>query len=317
MREAAHRVFRLHFERMLRHEPGTRHGRDIEELHDMRVVSRRLQAALDLFRDDVDSRRVTRIARGVRGTTRALGRVRDLDVFWDKTEKVLSGSAPSQRPDLRTLHAAWSEERRNQQRRLVEHLDGPRHHKLLSEFSEYLGHTLLDGAQKRTGAGAPTSSRLVRDAAPAVIRQRLAEVLTYDGLVSQSSASLDALHQLRIAAKGLRYSLECFREMMGPAGRSLIERVKALQDHLGDLNDARVANQLLRGYVTAGEWPDQVADTAHVHGQAAVNSDPGAVLVLAARKRELEVLRQTVAGVWRPIASPSFVAELDRTLEAI
>ena len=44
-------VLRRHFETFLAHEPGTRLGDDVEELHDMRVASRRLRAALSLFGD--------------------------------------------------------------------------------------------------------------------------------------------------------------------------------------------------------------------------------------------------------------------------
>ena len=44
-------VLRRHFEALRANEPGARLGDDIEELHDMRVASRRLRAAMSLFAD--------------------------------------------------------------------------------------------------------------------------------------------------------------------------------------------------------------------------------------------------------------------------
>ena len=49
-------TLRRHFGMLLAKEPGTRLGDDIEELHDMRVASRRLRAALALFDDFLPGR---------------------------------------------------------------------------------------------------------------------------------------------------------------------------------------------------------------------------------------------------------------------
>ena len=63
-------------------EPGTRLGEDIEELHDMRVATRRLRAALALFSTVLPVRAQTfREELGWLG--RVLGAVRDLDVQLD------------------------------------------------------------------------------------------------------------------------------------------------------------------------------------------------------------------------------------------
>ena len=49
MAEGARKTLYFHFRRMLYHEPGTRLGQDIEELHDMRVATRRMRAAIRVF----------------------------------------------------------------------------------------------------------------------------------------------------------------------------------------------------------------------------------------------------------------------------
>ena len=64
-------------------------------------------------------------------------------------------------------------------------------------------------------------------------------------------ADIETIHQLRIAAKWLRYTLEFFREALGPEVDQLIPRVVALQDHLGWLHDADVTIALTRQFLVA------------------------------------------------------------------
>lgn len=69
-----------------------------------------------------------------------------------------------------------------------------------------------------------------------VLAVRIAEYYSYEPVVPHPELS-EALHDLRIAAKRLRYSLELFRGAFGKAGEKQIERVKAVQETLGDLHD--------------------------------------------------------------------------------
>ena len=84
--EVAYAVFRKQLRRMLRHEPGTRLGDDIEELHDMRVASRRLRAAIRLFRPFLPAR-FDRLGAELRWLGGVLGDVRDLDVQIEQLEE--------------------------------------------------------------------------------------------------------------------------------------------------------------------------------------------------------------------------------------
>ncbi len=86
--EAARLVLESGFRKMMDNLPATVDGLRCPEpteegvlaLHDMRVGSRRLRAALDIFLGALPPGRRGRIRRAVRDTTRALGVVRDLDV---------------------------------------------------------------------------------------------------------------------------------------------------------------------------------------------------------------------------------------------
>src|SRR5918998_690738 len=81
--EVAFAILRQHFAVMLAHEPGVRLGDDPEELHDMRVATRRLRAALKLYAD-VLHKRAEQYERDLRFVANALGEVRDLDVHLER-----------------------------------------------------------------------------------------------------------------------------------------------------------------------------------------------------------------------------------------
>jgi CHAD domain-containing protein len=85
----------LIFERaveLAKHEAGTRSGQDIEALHDMRVASRRLREALEIFQFCFPSKIYNRLYQQVRRITRALGRARDADMAVDYFSKLLVDS---------------------------------------------------------------------------------------------------------------------------------------------------------------------------------------------------------------------------------
>jgi CHAD domain-containing protein len=66
--------------------------------------------------------------------------------------------------------------------------------------------------------------------------------------------SLEELHALRIEIKRLRYTLEFFSETLDAHRKIsdiLIEPLVALQDHLGQIQDAVVTGQELTDFITA------------------------------------------------------------------
>lgn len=86
VRDSAAKILRSRFEEMTSHEEGTVEGTDIEALHDMRVASRRVQAALKIFRSLFPKKKYKAEYVEIRGLIRSLGEVRDYDVFIDKLE---------------------------------------------------------------------------------------------------------------------------------------------------------------------------------------------------------------------------------------
>ena len=314
MVEAAHKTLAFHFQRMIKHEPGTRRGEDIEELHDMRVATRRMRAAFQVFGDYVEVEQVKPFVKGLRRTGRALGAVRDLDVLWEKTERYLNTLPPEQQDSLDPLRAAWERERAQARESMLEYLDSARYEQFKESFSQFLEEPNAGALPIFSTKGEPRPHRL-RYVVPLLVHQRLAALRAYDGWVVGPDVPLERLHRLRIAAKRLRYTLEFFEEVLAPETKALIKRMKTLQDHLGDLQDAVVASNLLRDFLTWGTWGHQDAKKVPVPTELVVA--PGVANYLAARQIELQKLLDTFPQTWEQFQSSEFTQLVAAALAAL
>jgi CHAD domain-containing protein len=99
-RAAAERVLAERLDALVKHEAGTRAGDDPEELHDMRVASRRLRAAVEAFAGCYSGTAFKRIARQTKDLTGALGAVRDRDVLLERLETYAATVPPDETPAL-------------------------------------------------------------------------------------------------------------------------------------------------------------------------------------------------------------------------
>ena len=99
----------------------------------------------------------------------------------------------------------------------------------------------------------PTQPHRVRDTAASRIWTAYEQVRGYEPVLRW--ADVETLHELRIAGKWLRYTLEFVREALGDDAAPLIAKVTALQDHLGLMNDADVSASMARTFLVehAGE----------------------------------------------------------------
>ena len=101
----------------------------------------------------------------------------------------------------------------------------------------------------------PAEPRPLVVEASEAITARLEEMLAYAPCLEDSDRVTE-LHQMRIAAKQLRYTMEIFEEVYltgadrGKAYSGIINEVKLLQEYLGDLHDADVLVPLLTEHLT-------------------------------------------------------------------
>lgn len=293
--EAGRKVFRYHFAQMLAHEPGTRLGEDIEELHDMRVATRRMRAAFEVFGEAYEPKVTKTLLKGLRAAGRALGHPRDMDVFMEKAHSYLNSLPEEQRTGLDLLLAAWEKERQSARMKMIATLDSPAYAEFIERFNQFV---------QTPGAGAlpvsaeqPVPNRL-REVVPGLIYGRVATVRAFEPFLD--NARIEQLHALRIEFKKLRYAVEYFREVLGPEAKTVIEVIKKLQDHLGELNDANVATQLLRGFMD--DW-----DASQAVLPITERQNPGGIIAYLAyqhaRRHELMI---TFQQAWEEFARPEF-----------
>jgi len=287
MAEAGRKVMLYHFAEMLRHEDATMLGEDIEALHDMRVATRRMRAAFEVFSEAFEPAILKPHLKGLRMTGRALGQVRDLDVFMEKAQNYLDALPEADRSGLNPLLLAWGEQRENARAEMLAHLGGENYRIFKQEFNLFL---------QTPGAGARPISQdqpvptIVRDVAPALIYTRLASVRAFDKILQ--TARIEQLHALRIEFKKLRYTVEFFREVLGEQAKAVIDDLKKLQDHLGDLNDAEVATLILREFLD--NWDARQAERLLDERQ-----NPEAIFAyLTARHAERYRLIVTFGELW-------------------
>jgi CHAD domain-containing protein len=287
--EAGRKMMRYQFAQMLKHEPGTRQGEDIEALHDMRVATRRMRAAFEVFEDAFEPGALKPYLKGLRATGRALGAVRDLDVFIEKAQHYLEIQPADRIEDLTPLLQAWEDQREIARQQMLEYLNSTDYTIFKREFNTFL-QTPGAGALS-TPTGQPFPNR-VCELAPVLIFTRLAHVLAYDPYLP--GAPVERLHALRIEFKKLRYTVEYFRDVLGSKAKDIIEELKTIQDHLGDLNDADVASQILQAFIEDAQQTSALENLEAVHHY------------LDYRVAEMAQLRQSFPQVWANFMRPGF-----------
>ncbi|HVM70914.1 MAG TPA: CHAD domain-containing protein [Anaerolineales bacterium] len=304
MPEVLRKIMYFQFQHMLYHEAGVQSGQDIEELHDMRVATRRMRAALQVFKDSLDTESWEPFEKGLRRTGRILGEVRDLDVFWEKGQGYLDTLPPERKDELAPLETVWKAAHEQARARLLTYLESKRYRKFKAAFNVFLQIPTVDYTLDANKAEEIKPRRL-RQLAPVILYQRLAEMNAFEEWMSGPNVPLARLHQLRIASKGLRYSLEFLEEVLGEEARDLIKEMKGLQDHLGNLQDAMVACNLLRDFLTWGTWGHEKVSAKNTISASLIVA-PGVATYLAYRQAELQDLPAALPQIWARIQSPEF-----------
>jgi CHAD domain-containing protein len=110
-RLAIGRIIETRFDEMMQFRAGTILGRDPEALHDMRVGSRRLRAAMDVASECFPARRYREFHRTVKLLTDVLGGVRDCDVLRETLLAYRDSRPAAERPAINRMLRTIKQER--------------------------------------------------------------------------------------------------------------------------------------------------------------------------------------------------------------
>jgi CHAD domain-containing protein len=296
--EAGRKVLRFHLARMRAREPGTREGIVPGELKSVRVATRRMRAAWRVFGHGFDAGQTKRYRSRLRAIAGRLGAVRDLDVLLDGAETYRAELDGAEQAALEPLVAAWREERAEARRLMLRELDSPRYARFVRDFTE-----LLETEGAAVAPVAPTEPQLIRDTAPSRIWAAHERVRAFEAVLRQ--ADVPTLHELRISAKWLRYTIEFVREPLGDPVEPLVARIVVLQDHLGLMNDADVTAARIRTFLEA-------------RGEQLAGPETDATRrYLASREAEIRRLQRSVGAPWRGVAGLSFRRAMGEVVAAL
>lgn len=372
---------------------GVRIAEDIEYVHRMRVATRRIRAALPLYRDCFTPKEYRRWRREIRAITRALGEARDADVQIDylrtflddlstaepKTgepvfllgegtpdtpnlpvqaeEKPETATAPSPglatrlrqvlsgirarmkgtelatanspadenagtfpplsghnqsrdrlRPGIECLILRLQQRREKLQPAVIAALDHLVAEDVIGDMEDTLRKVVVSGKLHHTDIHSP----FAYEQAFFHISLRLEEIFSYDTYVSQPE-KIEMHHAMRIAAKRLRYTMECFAALYDDNLKTQIKSVKNLQDILGDMHDCDVWADMLPEFM---EEEKKRSEEYFGHERFFAFIEPGLTHLRVTRMDERRNLYESLVSTWDAMQTEGTWEDLRATISA-
>ncbi|MDP1653938.1 MAG: CHAD domain-containing protein [Rhodocyclaceae bacterium] len=223
---------------------------DPEYIHQMRVATRRLRAALRLFGPLLPADFSAPLLMPLRELMLMLGRTRDYDVLLAEIAEPVLRALPDE-PRLAALVGVITERRCAIRQEALRLLRAPRYGSSVLQVLATLHGKV--GAGETAQAGTPPTVETAETTETALTLLEFAESrlrrLRKKVLVLVAHARVDkpaSLHELRIGIKRLRYALEFFAPLASPkAMQRLLAHLTELQDTLGQVSDLANAGTLL------------------------------------------------------------------------
>lgn len=209
---------------------------DPEGVHAMRVASRRLRSALRDFMPYLRKRSLTSVQKRLKNLAGALGEVRDHDVAIMALEEIEKRAPAEVSPALEQFIETRKELRERGREELKTALDKTQLERLQSDFVAAVdAATATQGPKAKPAPQQITYLKMSRE----VILVRLKELERLSvGLFKPFE--VETLHEMRIAAKRLRYAVELFQSCWGRSISTYAKRAARMQNALGDLHDCDV-----------------------------------------------------------------------------
>lgn len=223
--ERSRGVFFTHWEELLRLRHSVVKSADPNDIHDLRVASRRFRAALELFYPFAPKGAKTELKKSVRKLTRVLGDLRNIDealLFFQEH----AGNEGS--PD-NTLCRRLVTLRSQELKRIIKNIKAFDYHTFDRMVREIVAVLNMDAISRRS------SLSMLAYFSEVSIKQFLPihQMLQVSLMPEQHSTR----HALRIAIKKWRYFLEIVSTILDREYTPLLEQLKEYQTFLGKMND--------------------------------------------------------------------------------
>ena len=262
--------------------------RDLEGVHDMRVLSRRMRSAMSDFRPYLRKGSLPRLK--LRSIASRLGDVRDQDVALLALEELKSKAKEQAAEGIEIL----AEERRGKRRAARSALQRAIKKPVVDDFrKDYLSKLRAIGVADPKGSDPPANDEalLFGQLGVGIIDARLKELSAASRCI-YFPFEIKELHELRILAKRLRYAIELFAACWGDEMAAIAKEVALLQTSLGEMHDCDVWIESL------GRRLKQTARTSLNHEQNARSKEGAAWLLRHFAKDRMEHYRDALA-LWQ------------------
>jgi CHAD domain-containing protein len=241
-RVAIRDMLRRDVRRLIGLDLAVRRGQD-DGVHQMRVTARRLRSLLKTFRPLLDPGWAGSLRKELSWLADELGAARDNEVLLERLCSQLEELPPELvvGPVRARLEQVVGGDLAAGQETAAAMLDSERYVVLLER--------LVDAAWEPLTS--PAGERPTGQAIPALIDASWKELADDVRVLDHDGADPHAWHQVRIEAKRLRYSCDAAEPIFGKPARRLGTQAKAIQETLGEHQDAMIAADLLLSIATS------------------------------------------------------------------
>ena len=215
------------------HDPGVRLGGFIEDLHEMRVATRRLRAILRAARPLLVPAWSEALRNELDWLGEVLGPARDLDVQVEYFQEEAAALESRDRKPLERFVAHLRSEREHVQQAILNALKSERYFELIRHLTQAANEPAV-----------VVSTVSLSDIAAGAFTKLRKAMRKLGGAPTDSD-----LHRLRIKTKRARYAAELAETCAGNSAKRFILQAKLFQDLLGIHQDAVLAEQHIREFL--------------------------------------------------------------------
>lgn len=280
---------------------GAREAKDSEYVHQSRVASRRIRAALGIFDSCFPDKKIKKWQKEIKNLTQGLGPARDADVQIEYLNKVLSKPIEQQKelfPGINRLLLRTIQHRQKVQADVIKTIDALESRTVLADIHASVEKMLFCFRNEDISV----KSQYVFRQTAQHINRKLQKFFSYQNCMKNASDK-EQHHKMRIAAKKLRYTMEICQEPYEGRLNDAIKTVKKLQTILGDIHDCDV-------------WVDHISEFMKTELKLTkeyFGSDkpyhlllPGLEYLIQQQKQQREKLFEELVSFWQQLLNQKF-----------
>jgi CHAD domain-containing protein len=290
---------------------GARQAEDIECVHQTRVASRRLRAALSMFDECFPEKKIRKWQKEIKRLTKGLGPARDKDVLIRSVRKTLEKLPKDKKScsaGIKRVLLRLRQERQKAQPKVVKAMDRLEKGAILADIHGEVEKALF--GQRKDDA--PFQSPYILEKVCGRVHSRLDKFLSQQDVLADPQDELGH-HRMRIEAKRLRYTLEicnlAYEKEIGPT----VKVMKKLQSLLGELHDCDVWTEQLQAFV---ERERRRTEQYYGHTRPMRRLEPGIDYLSEERRNRREEVFNELNVYWNEISRDEVWESLIARLES-